>query len=90
MVPQVTKFVKLVVEDHQTEKMAIIKNIKMFVNEVVADIRNVVVVSLNLTTTHPFVVRKITTDRSIWSLLLLTTEPITTTNDHRFLVVIDL
>jgi hypothetical protein len=70
--------------------MAIIKNIKMFVYEVVADIRNVVVVSLKLTTTHPFVVRKITTDKRIWSLLLLTTEPITTTNDHRFLVVIDL
>jgi hypothetical protein len=54
--------------------MAIIKNIKMVVNahmvtlqmflttrKVVADIRNVVVVSSKLTTTHPLVVRKITT-----------------------------
>jgi hypothetical protein len=83
--------------------MAIIKNIKMVVNahmvtlqmflttrKVVADIRNVVIVSSKLTTTHPLVVRKIATDTSIWLLLLLMTEPITITNDHRFVVVIAL
>jgi hypothetical protein len=88
MVPQVIRFLKLIVKDHQTDKRTIINNIKMVVNahvvsmqifltmrKVVANTNNMVVVSSILTTTHHFVVRKITTGGSIWSLLLLTTEP---------------
>jgi hypothetical protein len=49
--------------------------------------RIMVVIGSKLTTTHDLVVRKITTKRDLWSLLLLTTEPITTTNDHPIMVV---
>jgi hypothetical protein len=60
----------------------------MFSDEkVVVDTMRLVVTDSKLTTTQCAVVRKIMTIQSIWSLLLLTTEPITTTNDHRIMVV---
>jgi hypothetical protein len=66
-----------------------ILNIYLTMIKVVVNIKFVVVVSAKLTTTcHP-VVRSITTNKHMWSLILLTTEPITTTNDHQIMVVND-
>ena len=55
---------------------------------------NVVVVTVNMvvnakvsTTTYYPVVEKLTTGNCMWSLIVLTTEPLTTMDDHIFVVV---
>ena len=55
---------------------------------------NVVVVTVNMvvntkvsTTTYCPVVEKLTTGNCTWSLIVLTTEPLTTMDDHIFVVV---
>jgi hypothetical protein len=54
---------------------------------------NVVVVSINVvvnaivsTTTYYPIVEKLTTGNCMWSLIVLTTEPLTTMDDHIFVV----
>ena len=59
------------------------------ITKVVVNNKIVVVTISQLTTTLFVVVRKMTTKKSLWSLLPLTTEAITTTNDHPTVVVND-
>uniref|UniRef100_A0A0A8ZTL3 Uncharacterized protein n=1 Tax=Arundo donax TaxID=35708 RepID=A0A0A8ZTL3_ARUDO len=54
---------------------------------VVVNNMKVVVVSLSLTTTYFIVVKKLMTGSFMWSLILLTTEPLTAMDDHIFVVV---
>jgi hypothetical protein len=48
---------------------------------------NVVVNAIVSTTTYYPVVEKLTTGNCMWSLIVLTTEPLTTMDDHIFVVV---
>ena len=54
---------------------------------VVVVIRNVVVTNLVSTTTYRSVVEKLTVGNIMWSLIVLTTELLTTMDDHTFVVV---
>jgi hypothetical protein len=54
---------------------------------VVVVIVNVVVNAIVSTTTYYPVVEKLTTGNYVWSLIVLTTEPLTTMDDHIFVVV---
>ena len=54
---------------------------------VVVVIRNVVVTNLVSTTTYCSVVEKLTAGNIMWSLIVLTTELLTTKDDHTFVVV---
>jgi len=56
-------------------------------NIVVVIIRNVVVDTSVSTTTYCAVVKTLTTGNCMWSLIVLTTELLTTMNDHIFVVV---
>ena len=58
-----------------TMKSMVVNNTNVFVN------------SLAITTIYCPVVEKLTTGNCTWSLILLTTEPITTMDDHIFVVV---
>ena len=55
-------------------------------NVVVVNI-NVVVNAIVSTTTYYPVVEKLMTGNCVWSLIVLTTEPLTTMDDHIFVVV---
>ena len=54
---------------------------------VVVVIRNVVVTNLVSMTTYCSVVEKLTVGNIMWSLIVLTTELLTTMDDHTFVVV---
>ena len=58
-----------------TMKSMVVNNTNVFVN------------SLAITTIYCPVVEKLMTGNCTWSLILLTTEPITTMDDHIFVVV---
>jgi len=65
-----------------------IDSVKILVmKNVVVVIRNVVVTNLVSTTTYCLVVEKLTTGNLMWSLIELTTELLTTMDDHTFVVV---
>jgi hypothetical protein len=54
---------------------------------VVVIIKNVVANTLVSTTTYYTVVKILTTGKYMWSLIVLTMEPLTTMDDHIFMVI---
>ena len=60
---------------------------RLTMKSMVVNNRNVVVNTLAITTKYCPVVEKLMTGNYMWSLILLTTEPITTMDDHIFVVV---